>query len=201
MRILVDVDGVQANLTTPFLNILHRYWDVTKTEADWVDWCPVKAGICDIQEQADAIFRMIGHHVHAFADLPGSRAGVQSLRDAGHQVIALTAPIHTPEWLYGRATWLKMRGFTDRTIVFTRDKSLIPGDVLIEDNPEYAREWAAAHPRGAVLLYDQPWNRSAVVPSNGRRVKSWAQVLDSVVSVMHSDACWGFPCENGELCR
>lgn len=180
MKILVDVDGVQADLVPAFLSALYRYWGRYHTVEQWTDWDPVKCGICADETQARAAFHLIGPEVRTLPYIPGALAGVAELRAYGHQVIALTAPIFQKDWLYGRAMWLSDIGYNDKTIVFTRDKSLVPGDVLIEDNPEYACDWAAANPQGTAILLDQPWNRFKDLidtPVNVIKAYGWSDVL------------------------
>lgn len=181
MRILVDVDGVQADLVPAFLHVLTSYWGRIRTADQWTDWDPVKCGLCADEEQARMAFHLIGPDVRTFPYIPGALQGVSALRADGHQVVALTAPIFQRDWLYGRAMWLSDIGYNDRTIVFTRDKTLVPGDVLIEDNPAYATAWAKANPRGLALLFDQPWNQKvSELPPNTLRVHGWGDALDTI---------------------
>lgn len=180
MKILVDVDGVQADLVPAFLGFLHHHTGRLHHRSQWTDWCPVKSGVCRDQDEAGVTFRGMGGHVQYLPEIDGAMDGIKSLRDDGHHVIALTAPIFTPDWLHGRAAWLTRRGYTDRTIVFTRDKTLVPGDVLIEDNPEYALAWAAANPNGVALLYDQPWNQGVFRPFNVFRAHDWLEVVEII---------------------
>jgi 5'-nucleotidase len=52
-------------------------------------------------------------------------------------------------------------------IVLTRDKTLVNGDILIDDRPQIE---GAAKPTWEHVLYDQPYNRS----ETGKRRLTWA---------------------------
>lgn len=181
MKILVDVDGVQADLVPAFLGVLQQLTGRLAMRKQWTDWDPVKCGVCADELEARATFAAMGSHVHALPEIEDAMRGIKTLRAHGHHVVALTAPIFTPDWLHGRATWLTRRGYTDRTIVFTRDKTLVPGDVLVEDNPEYADAWAVANPASTAILFDQPWNRENYEFSeNVIRAYCWEEVLEII---------------------
>lgn len=202
MKILVDVDGVQADLAPRFLQALYRLTGQRYTPEQWTDWSPSKAGLCT-DAMARLTFETIGDSVDLLPDVPGAVEGVRALRQAGHRLVALTSPLITPGWLHGRVRWLHTRGFGNEDIVLAWDKALVPGDVMIDDNADFANRWATKYPQGTCLLFDQPWNASALFMPNVRRVVGWDQVVQIVsrLGQRHSADCFGYPCERGELCR
>lgn len=221
MRILVDVDGVQADLAPRFLQVLYRLTGQRWTTDSWTDWSPAKAGLCT-DAQAAQIFDALSDSVDLLPDVQGAVDGVRALRQAGHRCVALTSPVITPGWLHGRVKWLHSRGFGNEDIVLAWDKALVPGDVMIDDNADYANAWAEAHPYSMALLFDAPWNNSVSrAPSNAVRVHSWPEVVvrvgdrakqvnkargrlglaPLVSKPLHSADCFGYPCVDGEICR
>jgi 5'-nucleotidase len=61
--------------------------------------------------------------------------------------------------------------FTKR-IILTRDKSLVRGDVLVDDKPEIR---GLATPNWQHILYDQPYNRC--LPGVRMTWRNWRHVL------------------------
>lgn len=175
MIVLVDVDGVQADLVSRFLRALYSLTGRRYTPEQWIDWSPVKSGLCTADEAAQ-IFDVLGDSIALLPDIPGAQDGIRRLRKAGHRVVALTSPLVTPGWLHGRMTWLQKRGFGNEDIVLAWDKSLVHGDVLVEDNAENANAWAAAHPEGVGVVLAQPWNANVPLVRGVERVDSWAEI-------------------------
>ena len=48
-------------------------------------------------------------------------------------------------------------------VIMTEDKSLVNGDVLVEDWPPYIIQWRRRCPKGFVIIPAQPWNEDAKV--------------------------------------
>lgn len=89
---------------------------------------------------------------------------VEMLRAIG-RVVCVTAPVSGMYWAGERREWLyKHFGFKPKDIVLASDKTLIKGDVLIDDSPVHIVQWNRTPPmttpcqRG--ILWDQPWNRT-----------------------------------------
>jgi len=55
--------------------------------------------------------------------------------------------------------WLEDYNLASVPRVFTGEKHLVRGDVLVEDSPENLDKWLAANPRGFGIIIDQPYNR------------------------------------------
>lgn len=58
--------------------------------------------------------------------------------------------------------WLKMyfADFDPSHVIFAKDKHLVRGDFLIEDNPENIERWLEAHPDGRAVCMNAPYNKS-----------------------------------------
>jgi 5'(3')-deoxyribonucleotidase len=73
-------------------------------------------------------------------------------------VVAVTAPLAESDfWTFERARWLGRRGFRKEDIVFASDKSLVTGDVLIDDGQHNIDSF-----RGPGVLIARPWNRGTL---------------------------------------
>ncbi len=46
-------------------------------------------------------------------------------------------------------------------VIVSEDKSLVHGDILVEDWPPYINQWRRRCPKGSVIIPAQPWNEDA----------------------------------------
>jgi 5'(3')-deoxyribonucleotidase len=163
MDILVDVDGVVADLVTPILERVNKatnssvkYDDITKFY--FLD--PKHKILTKEQsEVARASFSEPGL-VESLSVIPGSQEGIQKLRDLGHDIIWVTSPWkESKTWCWERTRWLKEHFDTHSDdIIFASRKEKIPGKVFIDDRVKNVEAWQSKM-GGAALLYDQPWNQ------------------------------------------
>lgn len=111
--------------------------------------------------------------------IPGGREALEYLLSLGHDVRICTAPkrdyqncvLEKMEWIeehLGR-TW------TERTII-TRDKTLVHGDILVDDKPNITGSRA---PAWMQVFYDQPYNRAHNKPR--LTWTNYRQVLETLV--------------------
>lgn len=149
MRILLDVDGVIADLVGDLCTYLRDRQPSHFTEYNFAD-------VLNAEETK---------RVHSLMRAPGFCAGlpwyegaqkfVAALQTMG-EVIAVTKPFaRGPTWAFERTNWLKPYV---ADVVHTDRKSLVAGDILIEDSTHNAEEWLYAHPSGLAILIDRPWN-------------------------------------------
>lgn len=186
MKIWVDVDGVQADLVQVFLDLLREQTGRSHTHEDVTCWnftdCVAS------HEEVEAVWEAMSSRnlIATMPDLDDGRIGVERLRSSGHWVGALTSPRPTASWLMGRMSWLLDRRFMSNEIVFTSDKTHVPGDILIEDSAAYANAWVQMHPDGVALLLDRPWNRDADLVRGVSRCYGW----DSVLTLVNWRKAW-----------
>ena len=111
-------------------------------------------------------------HTDALIDLysaPGFFAGLRpitgaldaarALLAAGHDVRICTAPITNYRYCVGeKITWVEQHLGFDWTarVILTKDKTLIHGDILIDDKPDIS---GIRSPDWQHWLYDAPYNR------------------------------------------
>jgi 5'(3')-deoxyribonucleotidase len=91
-------------------------------------------------------------------------------------VLFVTSPnVDCRTWTEERIWWMKKHfEISQDDIVFAQDKSDLPGDVFVDDNPNNVLRWSAKN-FGAAILWDAPYNRSVEI---GRRAKSWKDLID-----------------------
>lgn len=175
MLVLVDVDGVCADLHTEWLRRYNRKYNDRLAYTDVKSWgiheyvkpeCGKK--IFDILEEPDL-----------YACTPiisGALEGVKALRDWGHRVVFVTAYFNTPkvEWLHNNGFLVEYpyndgRWNTCTDVAMLNDKQLLAhcADAIIDDRPENLTGFKNP------ILFNQPWNQDY----KGERAYGWGGVL------------------------
>lgn len=111
--------------------------------------------------------------------LPGARDALEAMLDAGHDVRICTAPVRAyRHCVREKYEWVEEHlgpHWTERMII-TRDKTLVVGDVLIDDKPEVVGTFA--DPPWTHVYYRTPYNRH--LPGRHLDWSTWHQVLTAV---------------------
>lgn len=168
MKILVDVDGVLADIHTVWLGKYNADYrdrlalrDITRWEMHELVKPECGMKIYDYLSDEDFYRR-------AFV-IPGALAGVDALRQLG-DVLFLTAG-----FFMHKVKWLADNGFIcgdwrfSKDVIICQDKSNVRGDILIDDYPGNLQGFHG-------ILFDQPWNRNAAAA----RAVGWADVVRMV---------------------
>ena len=169
MRILLDHDGVLADLHTGWLHLhnLDNPGDTIHPDqvTRWAIHEFVRIGhrIYDYLHRVD-----LYHHVPV---IPGSREGVQALLDAGHELILLTAAANKGAMIDSKITWLRKEFpmLDPRNFVFTDNKGIFKADLMLDDGPHNLEVFD-----GLQLMMDAPHNHDE---QRFIRVKDWTEVL------------------------
>jgi 5'-nucleotidase len=174
MIILIDQDGPLADFETEFLRrwrTIHadrRHIAVTerrifKLSQEYDQLSP------GFRQDADQIMQTRGF----FADLPLVEGAVQALQemlDEGDDPQICTSPIMASRFCAGeKYEWVRRHlgaAWLER-FNLVRDKTLVRGDVLIDDKPAVTGRLT---PEWRHIIYDAPYNRSA----HGARLASWS---------------------------
>ena len=174
MLILIDQDGVLADFERGF----HAVWKATgheplplhERQTFYVrDDYPVH-----LRQEVEAVYLSPGF----FRELPpieGAIDALSELLESGHNVRICTSPLNKyRHCLPEKYEWIEQHlgsDFVSRIIV-TKDKTLIHGDVLIDDNPKVSGLRMAPWKH---IIFDQPYNRHV----DGPRMtwKNWRDIL------------------------
>lgn len=150
--IFVDVDDVCAKLAPIWLGLYNKDYDDNLTEGDISDW-----GIDKLVKPECGI--KIYHYLKdpkiydPVLPTSGALEGVNNLREMGLRVLFATA---CPVEVAGRKFhWLREYGFIkkERDYIEIRDKSLLKGDYMIDDNYDNCNTFS-----GRGYLMKAPWN-------------------------------------------
>lgn len=187
-RVGFDIDNVLFDFSGAF----HRYAEVRlrRTLPVGKTWKFFEAWGIDQDEFDGLHVDFADDDEYAFGALIGGLVTVQSikdLRDAGHQVILVTArhtADHTQSATIERQTreWLDDEGVPYDELYFSTAKTEIELDYFLDDRPE---NFEAFHNETEVesFLYSQPWNDD--VCAFGHRVFS---VKEYVANVLEMEA-------------
>jgi 5'(3')-deoxyribonucleotidase len=150
MRIAIDCDGVLAD----FVGATLRLPEILKPYEPEKD-CDLAACFGGEGAMWSAIERAGYDFHHDMRPLPVARASLMRLR-AKHTLLCVTSQpfIACKYWEHFRTQWLDFRmGFHVDDIVFTRNKSHVRADILVDDFPRHVNAFA---PKAALIR--QPWN-------------------------------------------
>ena len=120
-------------------------------------------------EEAVTTFRSIlssGSFYHNLTPIDGALDGVQRLIESGHDVKICTRPSrHVPTCADEKKAWAYQylgKKVGDNTIVI-RDKTLVPGDYLIDDKPSIT---GTQQPTWVHVVFSAPYNTSNITWRN-----------------------------------
>lgn len=176
MLILLDQDGVLADFDAAFC----MAW--TQQGHAWPVVTPDQRKAFYVREdypeawrsKVDAIYTTPGFFLN-LPPLPGALEGVAQMLAEGHDVRICTSPLNAYEHcVLEKYRWIERHlgaAMVQRMMV-TKDKTLVHGDVLIDDKPKIS---GARTPTWQHVVLDQPYNRDAQGPR--MRWTDWRSVL------------------------
>jgi 5'-nucleotidase len=179
MIILIDLDGPLADLEGEFLT----RWKKKYPGELFVPFEERKNFFLNddypehLRKQAADILEASGF----FADLAPVTGGIDAMKKmvaAGHKVVMCTSDIYMNKTgLADKRAWVEKHLGRDlaKTMIFTRDKTLVRGDYLIDDKPTIT---GALTPEWKHIIFDQPFNRNS---GAALRIKmdwsNWEEIL------------------------
>jgi 5'(3')-deoxyribonucleotidase len=156
-RILIDLDGVCADIHTNWYEMYNRDYDDNVTVNDILSWDTHKY----VKEEC-------GKDIYRYLSLPGffymappvegCMESLKALHDAGIELIICTAsPILSQTGCYEKMQWAQKHfPFIDQyNFIATHRKDLIKGDVLLDDGPHNLEAFS-----GIPVAFRRPWNAS-----------------------------------------
>lgn len=158
--IIVDVDDTTADLVPVWVREFLRMYPECPNPCDerWTDWDVAPLVPDEYQERFWAV--LANPELYDQVEpIPGSLEGVEKLRKFARVVFATSAVNgHSG----AKLRWLVKRGYLDtivrnRDYIETFDKSLLRGQLIIDDRPQTCRKFAAVNGgRRSALLYLRP---------------------------------------------
>lgn len=162
MRILVDLDGICANLIEPWL----AWYECNYADDD--EEISVENITTEIHKVVRAGKRVYDAlNVPGWFDdlpaLPGACEAVEQLHHAGHHVVICSSPGNSVYAPSDKTKWVRRNmPFLDKTnMIITHQKHLVRGDLLIDDDPKKATLYKQEWPDAKVFAIAWPWNADA----------------------------------------
>lgn len=170
--VLIDQDNTIADFEQGFLNA----WRNEYSEREFIELQNRKNPKIyqDYPEKYGANIKAIHTAPKFLLGLEPIRGSVEALKEMmkeGLEVRICTSPfIDYENCVLEKYLWIEKylgREFT-KNIILTRDKTLIKGDILIDDSPEIK---GLATPEWEHIVFDKPYNKQAP----GRRLSDWSR--------------------------
>lgn len=179
MRILVDMDGVIADLEKSILDIYRSlHPDKFFIPLDERNSFYVKKQYPDeLKPLIDEIRFSKGFYLN-IKPVEGSLEALSEMSSRGYKVYICTSPsLSNPSCIQEKYGWVSnhLGKYWTEKMILSRDKTIIQGDLLIDDKPSVT---GAQEPTWEHILYSQPYN--AHVNSKKRITwKNWESVINS----------------------
>jgi len=173
MRVLVDMDGVIADWGHAYGESLDRYGDAAARIPRHQDQRSFNLNEGRTPEERAIIAAVMVEEgfYSRLEPIPGAKQALKAMVRAGHDVRIVTSPwVSNPTCASDKLNWI-VRHYGSHwgaRVVITADKTLVHGDVLIDDKPEVT---GVAEPSWEHILFDQPYNRDV---TGRRRLTDWA---------------------------
>ncbi len=180
MNLGFDIDGVISNFTDRFKEIVNNKYSVCLTNADLYCYdADLVLGISK-EEAAEIAVEIVK------SDLPLNSMAKETLHKLsaeGHNIYLLTA--RSERLTKYTLAWLKRKKIPYKEILHLvggrKYLANVSVDLVVDDSLEEALEYAKTVKH--VLVFDQPWNKTANVKQLVKRVYSWSDIHSEIQNV------------------
>jgi 5'(3')-deoxyribonucleotidase len=170
MIFLFDVDGVCADLVGKVLSELESEFGVGNIPPydqiinyDFLDSNKTPLS----KKQVTFAHKLMDHEgfTNSLELIADCKETIDALRKHNHTVKWVTTPHYgSKTWCFDRLLWLKANFNADEAdLIYAKDKSLIFGDVFVDDTIPNIEAWQASWKNSKGLLYQQPWNSESSI--------------------------------------
>jgi 5'-nucleotidase len=173
MIVLVDMDGVLANFVEGF----RQAWKNKGFPGldEWKNWNMSH----HIPESHHHLIDPVMFEEGLFANLPvipGAQQAIQEIVADGHVVFVCSTPAASDHCTTEKTAWLRRHFGPEiaRKAIFTHDKTVVRGDILIDDKPEIT---GVLEPYWRHVVFDCPYNQHVTDRSRLTRWEDWREVV------------------------
>ncbi len=158
--ILVDIDGVLADFENGFLQAwkkkfpYYTHVPLEKRETFYL----IEGYPAGLEKDLDSIYKAPGFFQNLDV-IKGGKEALEKMQTRGHKVLICTSPISKYEnCVLEKYNWIsKNLGYEwTKKIIMTKDKTLVFGDILIDDKPE---QTGLRKPAWKHVLFEAPYNK------------------------------------------
>ena len=182
MIIKIDVDGVIRNINKSMVDFYNRYFfDSIKvdniTEYDVEKVFPKIKKTLGITA-SDYFFKFNSNKIFLLSETYSKvRESIDLLRNNGHKVIIVTwQPVFRNK--INTLYFLESNGIQYDDICFTKDKWMVQGDWLIDDNPEFITD---ERDESKKMMIKMPYNKDCNFPCN--RANNLQEAVDIILGI------------------
>jgi len=159
LRILVDMDNTIVDYSTPMADALqkeHPDFPHPITVDSWSRQIEEHSHLKKAQERIQSQPRFFLD----FKEIPGALKALQEMEDEGHSVFIVSSPsVNNPTCHSDKSAWLwrHLGEKWARRLVLTKDKTIVVGDVLIDDRMDIRGD--EKQPSWKHIVFAQPYNK------------------------------------------
>jgi 5'(3')-deoxyribonucleotidase len=171
---ILDVDGVFANFTEYYLEIVNEVLDTHYTESDIVHYGIDECLGLTKDEQRRIEAEILGlDFARNLSVLPGSVEGYRALAKVCTPIFCTSIKKSNYTWTYDRAAWLDEHLFgSGREVAFTKHKYLVQGRIFVDDMPYHVEKWMKWNPKGTGVLWKR-WYNEGHCPAGATHTNDW----------------------------
>jgi len=165
-RLLVDMDGVLADVYAQFIRLEYEKTGIRLN---------LESLYGKLEAEAFPNYEESVRSINFFRNAPRMESSIEGLRylNNKYDVLVVSSAMEFPGSLFEKREWLgEFYPFISwKQIVFCGDKSVVRGDIMIDDHPKNLDIFP-----GRKILYTQPHN--ILLPmENCTRVENWQQLI------------------------
>jgi 5'(3')-deoxyribonucleotidase len=183
MTVKIDVDGVIRDIITAMCRIYNNKFG-GKLCPDDIDDYDINTNFVEIPKRTgmtpvDYFFRENAGLIFEYFSQPfeGVKESIDELMNNGHKVVIVTWQFNLDNIMH-TLRFLDAHSIRYDDICFTKDKWMIKGDYLIDDNPEFIMD---KRDKSKKIIVDTPYNRN--VSKKYKRVNS---LKDAIVYIINN---------------
>lgn len=188
MKILIDMDGVIANIMPLWLKWYNRDYHDNLKEEDVTDWSIERIVKPECGTRMMHYLGYEGFFRNA-VPYPEAKEVIQRLLDLGAEIWFVTKSTHYGRYMVReKSEWIAEHypHIGQEKILFCKYKSVIPGDLMVDDYFQNLRGF-----NGIKVLFERPWNRNVAVDhflSDGNKALfiktgSWSDIVGVAASI------------------
>lgn len=194
MIVKIDVDGVIRDINSKMCEIYNQTFNQRLTINDIFDYDVTKV-FKKIKEKTKMSAVDFFFHLHSkdvflhSKPYEGVKEAIDKLRTAGHKVIIVTWQFNLNNKI-NTLLFLEKNNIHYDDICFTRDKWMIQGDYLIDDNPEFIMEERDSSEK---ILIEMPYNKN--IDCDVMSVSNLQQAADFI---LQNATVFNYKCPNSQ---
>jgi 5'-nucleotidase len=182
--LLIDIDNTLTNFSDDFEtewlklhpNKYLDYFEYNLYEAVKIHFD--KEELCNIQYDIKKVMNTKGLFLNQYP-IEGSIEAYHEFIKLGFEVKLCSTPWHTSTICYSeKASWCSKYLGQHKDLILTNDKTLIIGDILIDDHPNIC---GLAIPQWTQILYSRPYNEKH---TGTPRISNWKEYQKVVLNVL-----------------